>query len=168
MPALRSAATATVAGLHCSRHHFNDPRARFCAACGVSMAQASLLLVEGPRPSLGVLVFTDGASVPLDRTVLVGREAPNDPRVRRGAAVGLTLGDRAGHLSRLHAEVRLDGWDVHLVDHASTNGTFVYDVARRTWHRLAPNHPYVLTPGASLAFGRYTAMFASSLRPASA
>ncbi len=165
MPAVR---TATTTGLFCSRQHFNDPRARFCAYCGVSMAQASLLLVEGPRPSLGVLVFTDGTAVPLDRTVLVGRDTPNDARVRRGEAVGLTLGDRAGHLSRLHAEVRLEGWEVQLVDHASTNGTFVYDERHRTWHRLAPNHPYLLTPGASLAFGRYTAMFASPLRPAAA
>lgn len=163
MPAAR---TTTASGLYCSRHHFNDPRARFCAVCGVSMAQASIVLVQGPRPSLGVLVFTDGTSVPLERTVLVGRDTPGDERVRRGEATALTLGDRSGHLSRLHAEVRLDGWDVHLVDHASTNGTFVWDDRRATWHRLAPHHPYVLTPGASLAFGRYTAMFASPLRPA--
>jgi pSer/pThr/pTyr-binding forkhead associated (FHA) protein len=156
----------TVPGLGCSRGHLNDPRARFCVVCGVSMAQASLLLVDGPRPSLGVLTFTDATSVPLDRDVVVGRDASRDARVRRGEATGLTLGDRHGHLSRQHAEVRLVGWDVQLVDLASTNGTFVYDVGRRTWHRLAPNHPYVLTPGSSVAFGRYAAMFSSPLRPA--
>ena len=83
--AARSAAAPLVPGVRCSRHHHNDPRARFCATCGVSMAQSSILVVDGPRPSLGVLVFGDGVSVPLDRPVVVGRNAETDPRVRSGA-----------------------------------------------------------------------------------
>ena len=167
MPAspARSAALPLVPGVRCSRHHHNDPRARFCATCGVSMAQSSILVVDGPRPSLGVLVFGDGVSVPLDRPVVVGRNAETDPRVRSGAACGLTLGDRSGHLSRLHAELLLDGWDVQLVDRGSTNGTFVYDDERRSWQRLPPQRAHLLKPGGSLAFGRYAAMFESPLRP---
>jgi hypothetical protein len=168
MPAHRSPTShgpALVPGVRCSRQHLNDPRARFCAFCGVSMAQSSIIVVDGHRPSLGVLVFGDGVSVALDRPVLVGRDAPTDARVRRGEMAALTLGDTAGHLSRLHAEVQLVGWDVHLVDRGSTNGTFVYDEGRRSWHRLPPNRAHVLTPGTSLAFGRYAAVFQSPLRP---
>jgi pSer/pThr/pTyr-binding forkhead associated (FHA) protein len=154
-----------VAGVACSRGHHNDPRARFCASCGVSMAQSSVLVVDGLRPSLGVLVFADGTSVTLDRAVVVGREAERDPRVVSGAARALTLDDHSGHLSRLHAEVRLVGWDVHLVDQGSTNGTYVYDERRRAWHRLAPKHPHAVAPGASIAFGRHAAVFQSPLRP---
>ena len=165
MSANRSSAPARVPGVACSRHHHNDPRARFCATCGVSMAQSSVLLVDGPRPPLGVLVFGDGTSVSLDRPVVVGRDATTDPRVRSGSAIALTLDDRAGHLSRLHADVLLVDWDVHLVDRASTNGTFVYDESRRSWHRLAPRRAHVLAAGSSLAFGRYAAVFQSPLRP---
>ena len=154
-----------VPGMACSRGHHNDPRARFCATCGVSMAQSSVLVVSGPRPSLGVLVFGDGTPVPLDRPVVVGRNATAEARVRRGEVHGLTLGDRDGHLSRIHAEVLLDGWDVLLVDRASTNGTFVYDEGQRTWRRLPPQRPVPLAPGTSIAFGRHAAVFQSPLRP---
>lgn len=155
----------TVPGVRCGHGHVNDPRARFCAFCGLSMAQASVIAVEAVRPVLGVLVLAGGDVVRLDRDVVVGRTATTDPRVLRGRATALTFDDRTGHLSRLHAEVKLVGWDVHLVDHASTNGTYVFDEARRTWHRLAPKHPMVLRPGTSVAFGRHTAVYQTSLRP---
>jgi pSer/pThr/pTyr-binding forkhead associated (FHA) protein len=157
--------TPTVAGISCGRGHFNDPRARFCNVCGLSMAQSSVIVVEAPRPPLGVLVLAGGDVVRLDRDIIVGRTVTSDPRVLSGSAMGLTFDDRTGHLSRLHAEVRLVGWEVHLVDHASTNGTYVFDDARRTWHRLAPKHPMLLRPGATIAFGRHTAVFQTPLRP---
>ena len=158
-------ARVTVPGVCCARGHFNDPRARFCSHCGLSMAQSSVLVVDGPRPSLGVLVVPGGMTVALDRDVLVGRTVAGDPRVRAGTAVALTFDDRTGHLSRLHAEIRLAGWDVHLVDRASTNGTYVFDERRAAWHRLAPNHAMVLERGTMVAFGRHTAVYETGLRP---
>ena len=154
----------TVPGVYCARGHFNDPRARFCNHCGLSMAQSSVILVDGPRPPLGVLVVPGGTMVRLDRDVLVGRIVTSDARVRAGTASALTFDDRTGHLSRLHAEIRLAGWDVHLVDRASTNGTYVFDERRGAWHRLAPNHPVQLLPGTTVAFGRHTAVYETGLR----
>ena len=69
-------------------------------------------------------------------------------------------------ISRVHAEVRAVEWDVQLVDRGSTNGTFVWVPARQQWDRLAPDQPRTLEPGAQVAFGRLTATFESSLRPA--
>jgi hypothetical protein len=155
---------STIHGIMCSRHHFNDPRARFCSHCGVSMNQSSILMVEGPRPALGVLVFHDGYRLALDRSVVVGRTAEADIGKSR-SVMGLSLGDYARFLSIKHATLSLEEWDVTIVDHGSTNGTSLYDAAHHRWHRLAPNRPYTLTPGTSISFGRYVGMFQSSLRP---
>lgn len=128
------------------------------------MNQSSILMVEGERPPLGVLVFFDGYRVVLDRSVVIGRTAEAEIGKSR-TAMGLSLGDYAQFLSIKHATLSLEKWDVTIVDHGSTNGTSLYDATRHRWHRLAPNRPYTLTPGASIAFGRYVGLFQSSLRP---
>ena len=50
-----------VRGVYCKNEHFNDPRMLFCAVCGINMVQQTPVLVEGPRPPLGVVVVDDGA-----------------------------------------------------------------------------------------------------------
>ncbi len=155
-----------VQGLRCSRNHFNDPRARFCAVCGIAMHQASFVLSEDVRPPLGVLVFSDGSFHNLVHSLVFGRDPDDDPRVRSGEAIGVTLVDPGNTISRVHAEVRAVEWDVQLVDRGSTNGTFVWVPTHQQWDRLAPNQPRTLEPGAQVAFGRLTATFESSLRPA--
>ena len=81
-----------------------------------------------------------------------------------GRADPLIPASKGPSLSRVHASIRLDGWDVHLVDEGSTNGTFVWDEPRRQWIRLAAQQPYVLRPGDQLALGELTATFETSLQ----
>jgi len=153
-----------VPGLFCSRNHFNDPRARFCATCGITMHQVSFILVSEVRPPLGVITFNDGSFETLVRSVVVGREPAEDAAVATGAAIGLPLEDATGTVSRAHAEVRLDGWDVYIVDKNSTNGTFVWLPGQTDWERLAPNKPRLIAPGTHVSFGLVTATFESSLQ----
>ena len=153
-----------VQGLQCARGHFNDPRARYCGVCGIAMHQASFVLVEDVRPPLGVLVFGDGAYHTLAKTMVVGRDPSEDPAATSGDAVPLALNDPTNTLSRIHAEVRLVGWDVEVVDRHSTNGTFVWAPGQTEWERLVPGQPRNLQPGAHVSFGRLTATFESSQR----
>ena len=153
-----------VPGLFCSRNHFNDPRARFCASCGISMHQASFILVDEIRPPLGVITFSDGSFETLVRSAVVGRDPADDAAVASGAAVGFPLEDVTGTVSRAHAEVRLDGWDVYIVDKNSTNGTFVWLPGQTDWERLAPNKPRLISPGTHVSFGLITATFESALQ----
>lgn len=153
-----------VRGVHCGRGHFNDPRARYCAVCGLAMFQNSMVLVEGSRPPLGVLLLSNGESYPLTRSMVVGREPTGHAEVVAGRADPLIPASKGPSLSRVHASIRLDGWDVHLVDEGSTNGTFVWDEPRRQWIRLAAQQPYVLRPGDQLALGELTATFETSLQ----
>jgi FHA domain len=149
-------------GLHCSRGHFNDPRARFCALCGIAMHQTSFVMTEGDRPPLGVLVFNDGTYHTLVRTLVVGRMPDDDTEVRAGRSHACVLVDPGNTISRVHAEVRTAGWDVHLVDRESSNGTFVWANDRNQWNRLVAHQPTLLTPGTTVAFGSVTATFESA------
>jgi hypothetical protein len=57
-----------VLGTYCRDGHFNDPRVRYCTACGVSMVHLTHTLRPGRRPALGVLTLDDGMTFPLEGT----------------------------------------------------------------------------------------------------
>jgi len=155
-------AEGLVLGVNCARGHFNDPRARYCAICGLAMHQASLVMIEGPRPPLGVLVFENGATFPLTTALVIGREPTVDPAVRANRARGLVPTGDVTKLSRVHARLELRDWDVVLTDGGSTNGTFVQRGG--AWQRLSPSQSEPLQVGDLVRFARHVAAFESSLR----
>jgi hypothetical protein len=142
-----------VKGILCKNGHLNDPRAGFCALCGIRTTQQTAVLVEGSRPPLGLLVFDDGATVSLDMDYVLGREPETDERVAAGQLRPLPVLDNTGGVSRHHAEIRLEGWDVLLVDTGSANGTLVAPRGAPGWSSLVPNQPVRLTPGMAVRMG---------------
>lgn len=145
-----------VLGIRCSRNHFNHPRAGYCQVCGISMVHLTHRLEPGPRPTLGFVVFADGATYALDRSYLIGR------RPRPASASGLTpiaAQDATQSVSREHGELHLDGWEVHYVDRGSTNGSFVWEADRKAWRRLETGTPLVLASGMTVSVGRMTFVF---------
>ncbi|MGY1806249.1 FHA domain-containing protein [Blastococcus sp. SYSU D00669] len=142
-----------VKGFLCSRGHLNDPRVLFCNLCGIRMAQQTGVFVEGIRPPLGLLVFDNGATVNLDMDYLLGREPETDERVQGGQLRPLLVVDQTGGVSRHHAEIRLEGWDVTLVDIGSANGTLVAPPGAPAWSSLVPNQPVRLVPGMAVRMG---------------
>jgi len=112
-----------------------------------------------PRPSLGFIAFDDGTAYSLDADYVVGREPGRDERIVSGAARELCIDDDARTVSRVHAEVRVEGNDVLLVDRGSTNGTFVWDDTTRAWTRLTPAYPARISPGMRGAFGQRTFVY---------
>lgn len=150
-----------VEGILCSRHHFNNPIASYCMVCGISMVHLTHNLVPGPRPTLGFIVFDNGSTYGLDRSYVVGREPG---QILELNVAPLAIHDDNETLSRRHAEIRLVGWDVHIVDLGSTNGTFVWDVSFERWNQIAPNTPVLLSPGDTVALGRRTFVFESVTR----
>lgn len=153
----RDTATPQTRGHLCSRGHLNDPRSHFCVLCGIRMNERTGVLVLGPRPPLGLLVLDTGATFTLDTGCLLGRQPQADERVYSGALRGITIDDRSGGVSRAHAEIRLDGWDVLVVDSGSSNGTFVADRGS-PWTRLAPRQPRRLEPGMRIRLGEATVL----------
>jgi hypothetical protein len=150
-----------VQGIYCSRGHFNDPNNLFCGVCGIGLVQQTHNLVLGPRPPLGFLVFEDASTYSLDSDYVIGRDPSDDPRVRSGAARALAIDDPERTVSRVHAEVVLNGWQVQLVDRGSTNGTFIWDEPAAAWTTLVKDQPNTLKPGVRAAVGRRTFLFES-------
>lgn len=152
---------ARVRGYRCRDRHLNDPRALFCAICGIRMAESTGVLVEGVRPSLGLLVFDNGASFALDSSYLLGREPDVDERVRAGQLRPLVLFDTSGVISRRHAEIRLEDWDVLLLDCGSANGTMVAERDAVEWSVLVPGQPIRMLPSMQVRIGERGFVFES-------
>ena len=146
--------TTTVIGVYCKNGHFDDPAARYCAVCGISMAQQTLVPRPGPRPPLGVLVLDDGSIFSLDTDYVVGRDPSRDPDVMSGAARPLRIDDPEGLLSRVHARIHLEGWDVAVVDLGSSNGTGVWGPHDSAWVRAPALASMVVRPGTQIGVGR--------------
>ncbi|MGY1746466.1 FHA domain-containing protein [Blastococcus sp. SYSU D00695] len=142
-----------VKGILCKNGHLNDPRVLFCAQCGIRTTQQTAVFVEGVRPPLGLLVFDNGATVSLDADYLLGREPETDERVREGSHRPLLVVDQTGGVSRHHAEIRLEGWDVVLTDIGSANGTLFARRGELAWTSLIPGQPVQLTPGMTVRMG---------------
>lgn len=150
-----------VKGVLCANGHFNHPQARYCSVDGVSMVHRTLAPVQRPRPTLGVMVSDDGSAYPLDHDYLVGREPDGDERVSSGEFTPLLLEDAERSVSRVHAEIRLEGWDVTVVDRDSANGTYVAARGETEWRRLPSGRQETIAPGTRIAFGKRTMTFDS-------
>jgi pSer/pThr/pTyr-binding forkhead associated (FHA) protein len=129
------------------------------------MVQQTHNLVTGPRPPLGVLVWDDASTYRLDRDYVVGREPEVDADVAAGRATPLTVDDEESTISRAHALIQLDGWDVQLVDRGSVNGTYVAAPGSRTWAPLTPYEPVLIVPGTRVQLGRRTFRFEAHVSP---
>jgi FHA domain len=143
-----------IIGVYCKNGHFDDPRARFCAVCGIGMNQQTLVPRPGLRPPLGLLVLDGGAIFQLDTDYVLGREPTLDAAVAAGEARPLRVVDDSGTVSRVHAKIQLDGWQVLVADLGSANGTFIRppDEADQ-W--LTPRVPVALVPGSQVVMGAF-------------
>ncbi|GAB2481088.1 FHA domain-containing protein [Jatrophihabitans fulvus] len=143
-----------VLGVYCKNGHFNDPAARYCAVCGISMAQLTLIPRPGRRPPLGVLVLDDGTIFSLETDYVIGRNPDRHDAVTSGSARPLRVDDRQGTLSRAHVHIRLDQWNVTVVDLNSVNGTGILVPGEQAWRRLPPGVPVTVKPGTEVGFGQ--------------
>jgi hypothetical protein len=153
-----------VRGITCARGHFNNPRALYCGICGLAMVQNSIVLVDGPRPPLGVLLSDTGMAYSLDGDYVLGREPELAADVVDGRARPIRLDDGTGKISRVHARVSLLEWDVVITDLKSHNGTSVFNPGETTWRRLRAEEAVVLQPGGRLVVGQSTFEYQSIQR----
>lgn len=142
-----------VVGIYCKNGHFDDPEARYCAVCGIGMGQLTKVPQEGKRPPLGVLVLDDGSVCQLDADYVIGREPTLDTSVAEGRARPLRLAGASGLVSRIHARVELDGWQVFICDLDSANGTQVLLPGEKNGTRLEPRVRTPLVAGAQIRLG---------------
>lgn len=146
-----SSARPQVQAVLCPEQHPNPPQSTRCRRCSLAVSDRAVHLM--PRPSLGRFRFDDGLVVELARPLLLGRNpsaAPSGPVAEAPQAIALADPER--HLSRLHAEVVLEGWHVLIADCGSKNGTQVM-APNESPVRLRPGEPHLLLPGARVLLG---------------
>jgi FHA domain len=145
-----------VQGLLCPQGHFNNPASPYCPQCNAPLSHQRGQLVWRPRPPLGVLLFDDGSQVPLDTDIVIGRQPDRDDAVRAGRARPLLVEDGESAVSRVHADIHLDGWEARITDHGSANGTYIAGPEAESWTPLEPHQPTLLTPGTQVQLGKRT------------
>ena len=154
----RYAPVVAVDGVLCALGHLNEPGTSHCGPCGAVLDPAAPV-VRGPRPPLGVLVTDQGLVFTVASDLVLGRAPDQAPEVREGRARPVLLEDAEHGTSRVHARVRLDGWQVVVCDAGSANGTFVSTSgAAGPWTAADPGGTR-LQPGDRVRLGRRQVMF---------
>lgn len=131
--------------VRCSADHFNPPHASTCRTCRAGIPPQDAIAV--PRPPLGRLVVSTGASVVLDRDVILGRSPTWQPPGERPHLI--KLADPSGELSRNHIAVEIEGWQVAVRDLNSTNGTVV-GLPGRQPQTLGKDERLAIAPGTTV------------------
>ncbi len=142
-----------VYGVDCRNDHFNDPRAPYCAVCGVGIDQRAVVPYKGPRPQLGVLLLDDGVALSLDGDYVLGRDPERAPEVQSGEARPVRVTSPDGSVSRRHLRIALNNWDVNLIDLGSVNGTQIQPPGDPNFYDIPPSEPVPILPGTTVRVG---------------
>jgi len=153
-----------VQGILCANGHFNDPEASSCRIDGVSLVLRTHDFVTRPRPPLGVIVLDDGSSYSVDGDYVLGREPDRDAEVRAGRVRGVILVDEDDAVSRIHAEIRINGWTPMIKDRGSVNGTYFAAPESTVWTALTPLQAVPLAPGTRVQIGGRSFVYDSYLK----
>ncbi len=156
VPDAISEAAPLVEGRVCSNGHVNDPASETCAVCGAALGPVTSRV---QRPPLGRLTANNGQTMVVERSLIIGRKPVEAPEVAAGQHGTFVVPATESGVSRVHAEIRIDHWNVLLVDRNSANGTFVKPSGLDEWIRLDPGHAVQITHGTSLAVGPYELRF---------
>jgi hypothetical protein len=152
-----------IIGVSCAKGHFNDPADQYCGVCGIGLTQAGRRSAQQERPSLGVLMLDDGTSLPMTKDYVIGRAPESAEEVSAGEVMLLRLMDPL--VSGVHARVRMEGWDVALIDAGSANGTFMREPGSNWCVRLPSGGRVVLRTGAIVTVGHRQFRYDSYRRP---
>lgn len=95
---------------------------------------------------LGWLEFDDGARVPLDRPIVIGRMPPLQQVIYGDLAQPVIIDDPSRLVSSYHVLVRCEGPNVFVEDQASKNHTWV-TTPHGEKTQLLPNEPAIIIPG---------------------
>ena len=141
-----------VEGRLCVGDHLNNPASRTCWICGDPVEARP---GRGPRPPLGRVSTRDRRAFVLDGDFVLGRLPEAAEAVRAGRARPFVVPPEQTGVSRSHAAIELDGWEIRVRDLGSHNGTFVLAPGAADWQRVDPAQPVTIAPGTLVTLGGY-------------
>ena len=98
-----------------------------------------------------VLVTEDGATYPLDRAYVIGRDPHGDPSVRNATASPIVV-QHDRHISRVHAYISVEDDKVYVRDAITPGGTYISAPGAHEWTQIGTT-PTELKPGWSIEVG---------------
>jgi hypothetical protein len=140
----QSSPSPVVHAVRCPAGHPNPAHAGECRICAEPIEDQSPVTLA--RPILGVLRFSTGDVITLDRGVLIGRKPSATRFAGNDRPHVVKLPSPEHDVSRNHLEISLDDWHVLVTDLNSTNGTVVTRPGREP-ERLRPDQAMMIEPG---------------------
>ncbi len=139
----------TVQAVHCAKSHPNPVHAATCRECGDPIHNREQTTIR--RPSLGQLRLTNGDAYLLDRPMILGRKPSTlqDHEISGEQPRLVALEDADQLLSKVHLEVRVEEWQVLVVDRHSTNHSFI-TLPDRPMMQLRPGDPTQIVDGTTI------------------
>ena len=129
--------------VQCPTGHLNPPHAMACRSCGRPIT-AEPIRVDSIE--LGQFRFSTGAVVPVVGPLLIGRSPKVTSESTNSFPELVSVPSPGQDISRTHVEIRVEGWQVLVVDRGSTNGT-VITIPGRQPQRLRAGEPFPLPVG---------------------
>lgn len=133
----------SVLAVRCANGHNTNPMLPTCRACGGSIPEQTPQ--EIPRPVLGYIRMPNGDTITVDKGIVLGRA----PQVTPGLDQHLVTVNTTSEISRMHAQIALDGWNLVIRDLNTTNGTFLTAPGQSTV-QLRGGEDYLVEPGSEI------------------
>ena len=130
--------------------HPNPPTIADCRACNTFLTPNGGELRSVAQPTLGVIHLSDGNVEPLDMDLLIGRNPERAPLRHHQRAVVHGRGDRS--VSRRHIDLRLDGWQVVVINLKIAEHTIV-ESKNGSKTPLPLGVPHTLEAGDTVRYG---------------
>lgn len=140
-----------VQSVRCPHGHPNPPHVERCVWCGAEVSDRRVEWIG--RPPLGVLRLSTGVTVSLDRPLLLGRRPVATGLINDEVPETVAVDDPDQELSRTHVEIRLEDWQVVVVDRESRNHTYV-QLPGQELRQLYPHQGVPIVPGTRVDLGR--------------
>lgn len=155
-PVLRMVpAPASIPAKLCADSHPNDPASSVCRICERPFDPTAEVLSIAPSV-LARLLLEDGSAVDVADQLLIGRSPIGQEGLGWGGVDTLTVSGR--QVSRRHALVEPKGWQLHIKDLDSTNGTFLTRRGERGRRRVPSDGSIPVRFGDSIHFGSRQAL----------
>lgn len=134
---------STVFAVRCNQGHLSSPMRPTCRVCGADIPEQKPF--EVPTPPLGVIVVPSGDRIPVDDGIAIGRS----PQPAPGTDQKTITISFSGEISRQHALITVEGWNVYVRDLNTTNGTSV-TAPDRVKVQLRSGENYRVEPGSEI------------------
>jgi FHA domain len=140
-----------VVAIRCSRGHVSPAHVAVCRVCG-DLLDDSIAAESIRQPPLALLDLGGDQSMPIDRSLVLGRQPDLDAARAPERARAVVIADEAS-VSRTHLRIDVEDWSLTVTDCGSRSGTAIVTRPGEEPRVLEPWMPYELAVGARLFLG---------------